>query len=82
MGAAEKCVEENFKPILKTQLLHGSGISSIPDAMVILPLLGFQSLICENVEHHTKLRLALRDSSYSFYPAVIQRSEEKDTYEV
>jgi hypothetical protein len=50
--------------------------------MVILPLLGFQSLICENMEHHTKLRLALRDSSYSFYPAVIQSSEEKDTYEV
>jgi hypothetical protein len=44
-----------------TQLLHGSGISSIPDVMVILPLLGFQSLIRENVEHHTNLRLALRD---------------------
>jgi hypothetical protein len=42
-----------------------------------MTLLGFQSLICENVVHHIKLRLALRDSSYSFYAAVTQSPEEK-----
>jgi hypothetical protein len=59
------------KPSLIGRLEVHSDISSAPDIMVIMPLLGRQSLVCDNGVNFVEVRLELRQTRLKIVRPVV-----------